>query len=253
VSRRRELCGGVTLPSELTGEGIVVVEGARSVPAGARLSHVSPWRGCAASTAVPGSLPTAITAPARCRPFHHRLPAAVLFSPHPERRLQAHLRCVAGGGAAVPHLYRPVASPLYNRDILRLAASIPHLGRLAARTRVPRVVAVCGSRIAVEVRLDAEGAWPRFAQEVRACALGRRARRSMGAHAVGAFAGTDARRGTISRHSSPGDRTIPARGPAWTCWQWRRVYSAATLRSCCVRGGGGGMSAECAHSATMES
>ncbi|MRX50849.1 iron-sulfur cluster assembly scaffold protein [Paracoccus sp. S-4012] len=61
---------------------------------------------------------------------------------------------------------------LYSRQLLALAAEIPHLGRLdapdgAASRRSPQ----CGSTVAVEVGM--EGALiARFAQEVRACALG---------------------------------------------------------------------------------
>jgi len=80
----------------------------------------------------------------------------------------------------------PVASPLYNRDILRLAAAIPHVGALdGADARVERSSPVCGSRVAVAVRLDAGGRVAALGQEVRACALGQAAAALMGAHAVG--------------------------------------------------------------------
>ena len=80
----------------------------------------------------------------------------------------------------------PVPSPLYNRDILRLAAAIPHLGRLPnAQASVERTSPVCGSRVTVELILDAEGRVAEIAQEVRACALGQASAALMGAHAVG--------------------------------------------------------------------
>jgi NifU-like protein involved in Fe-S cluster formation len=79
-----------------------------------------------------------------------------------------------------------VAARLYNRDILRLAAHIPHLGRLrGAQARVERRSAVCGSRVAVEVRLDEQGRVAGLGQEVSACALGQASAAVMGAHAVG--------------------------------------------------------------------
>ena len=61
---------------------------------------------------------------------------------------------------------------LYSGQILGLAADIPHSGRLAdpqgtGRRRSP----LCGSTVTVDVTLDA-GRVARFAQEVRACALG---------------------------------------------------------------------------------
>ena len=75
---------------------------------------------------------------------------------------------------------------LYNRDILRLAASIPHLGRLehpqaSAERRSP----VCGSRVAVDVVLDGEGRIAALGQEVKACALGQASAALMGAHVLG--------------------------------------------------------------------
>ena len=80
----------------------------------------------------------------------------------------------------------PVTSPLYNRDILRLAASIPHLGRLEApQARVERMSPVCGSRVAVDLIVDETGRVSALAQEVRACALGQAAASLMGAHAPG--------------------------------------------------------------------
>ena len=84
----------------------------------------------------------------------------------------------------------PVPAPLYNRDILRLAAHVPHLGPLdGAQARVERRSAVCGSRVVVEVLLDAAGRVEAIGQEVRACALGQASAALMGAHAVGRDAG----------------------------------------------------------------
>lgn len=75
---------------------------------------------------------------------------------------------------------------LYNRDILRLAAAIPHLGRLeAAQGSSERSSPVCGSRVAVDLDLDAEGRVAALGQEVRACALGQASAALMAAHAHG--------------------------------------------------------------------
>lgn len=79
-----------------------------------------------------------------------------------------------------------VPTALYNRDILRLAASIPHLGRLerphgSAERRSP----VCGSWVAADVVLDGEGRVARLGQEVKACALGQASAALMGAAALG--------------------------------------------------------------------
>jgi NifU-like protein involved in Fe-S cluster formation len=79
-----------------------------------------------------------------------------------------------------------VTAPLYTRDILRLAASIPHLGRLPeAQASVEKRAPVCGSRVIVELALDAGGKVAAIGQEVRACAFGQAAAALMGAHVVG--------------------------------------------------------------------
>jgi NifU-like protein involved in Fe-S cluster formation len=79
-----------------------------------------------------------------------------------------------------------VNAPLYNTDILRLAATIPHQRRLddpqgSAEKRSP----ICGSRITVDVALDASGRVSEIGQEVRACALGQASASLMGAAVLG--------------------------------------------------------------------
>jgi NifU-like protein involved in Fe-S cluster formation len=79
-----------------------------------------------------------------------------------------------------------VPTALYNRDILRLAASIPHAKRLdRAQASVEKSSPVCGSRVIVDIVLDAEGRVAMLGQEVRACALGQASASLMGAHAIG--------------------------------------------------------------------
>ena len=77
-------------------------------------------------------------------------------------------------------------APLYNTQILRLAASVAHLQRLEApmgtsEKRSP----VCGSRVTVDVDLDAEGRVAALGMEVRACALGQASSALMASHALG--------------------------------------------------------------------
>lgn len=79
-----------------------------------------------------------------------------------------------------------MTTALYNRDVLRLAASIPHQRRLerpqaSAEKRSP----VCGSRVAVDIVLDEHGRIVALGQEVSACALGQASASLMGAHALG--------------------------------------------------------------------
>ena len=76
--------------------------------------------------------------------------------------------------------------PLYTVEILRLAASIPHLGPLdgahgEAKVRSP----TCGSLVSVQVTLDEDGRVTKLGQQVQACAFGQASAALMGAHAVG--------------------------------------------------------------------
>jgi NifU-like protein involved in Fe-S cluster formation len=74
---------------------------------------------------------------------------------------------------------------LYSQRILALAADIPHHGRLdrpqaSIRKRAP----LCGSTVTIDLDL-AEGRITRFAQDVKACALGQAAASLMGAAIIG--------------------------------------------------------------------
>ena len=87
-----------------------------------------------------------------------------------------------------PAAYMPgmATATLYTRDILRLAASIPHVGRLAAADgSAEKRAPLCGSSIIVDVILDDEGRIAALGQEVRACAFGQASAALMGAHAIG--------------------------------------------------------------------
>ncbi|WP_343519474.1 iron-sulfur cluster assembly scaffold protein [Sphingomonas sp.] len=77
-------------------------------------------------------------------------------------------------------------APLYNNQILRLAASIPFHERLAdPMASVEKRSPVCGSRVTVDVDLDEDGRVKAIGMVVRACALGQASAALMGAHAVG--------------------------------------------------------------------
>jgi NifU-like protein involved in Fe-S cluster formation len=79
-----------------------------------------------------------------------------------------------------------VASALYSKEILRLATSIPHLGRLShPQGSSERRSPLCGSRIAVDVVLDADGQILEIGQVVSACALGQASAAVMGQTAIG--------------------------------------------------------------------
>lgn len=79
-----------------------------------------------------------------------------------------------------------MTAPLYNTEILRLAASIPYAERLpdpmgSAEKRSP----ICGSRVTVDVTVDEEGRVARLGMLVRACALGQASSSLLAAHAIG--------------------------------------------------------------------
>ena len=77
-------------------------------------------------------------------------------------------------------------APLYNAEILRLAASIPHARRLEApQATVAKTSPICGSRVTFDVMLDGEGRVNAFGQEVRACALGQASAAILGGGAIG--------------------------------------------------------------------
>ena len=75
---------------------------------------------------------------------------------------------------------------LYSAQLLKLAANLPRAGRLAAPdASVEKVAKLCGSRVLVDVKVEADQVVD-FAQEVKACALGQAAASVLGAHVVGA-------------------------------------------------------------------
>ncbi|WP_051504120.1 hypothetical protein [Sphingomonas jaspsi] len=81
---------------------------------------------------------------------------------------------------------RAVSEPLYTRDILRLAASIPGIVPFA---ELPNAVDVrsptCGSRVAMVVETDADGRVTALRQAVEACAFGQAAAALVGQYAEG--------------------------------------------------------------------
>jgi NifU-like protein involved in Fe-S cluster formation len=83
-------------------------------------------------------------------------------------------------------LAKGVNQPLYTVDILRLAASIPHLSPIEspqgqAEVRSP----TCGSIVGVDVKLDDNGQVAALGQQVKACAFGQASAALMGRHAIG--------------------------------------------------------------------
>ena len=76
-------------------------------------------------------------------------------------------------------------SELYNKDILRLATSIPLTERLAAPdVTVVRTSRICGSRVTADFTFN-DGAISSYGQEVKACALGQASCSIFGRHIIG--------------------------------------------------------------------
>ena len=119
----------------------------------------------------------------------------------------------------------PIA--LYSRDILRLAASIPHQRRLERpRATVEKSSPVCGSRVAVDVVIDGAGRVAALGQEVRACALGQASAALMGAHAIGRSADELAEARDALAGFLAGRRDDPGGWPGLAVFAEARRYSA---------------------------
>lgn len=78
-----------------------------------------------------------------------------------------------------------MSAPLYNKDILRLAASIPHHTRLPdPQASVEKRSPTCGSRVTVDVQM-ADGRLAEMGLDVKACALGQASAALMAGQAIG--------------------------------------------------------------------
>ncbi len=79
-----------------------------------------------------------------------------------------------------------MSAPLYNAEILRLAASIPHHDRLIdPMASVEKRSPVCGSRVTIDVDTDVDGRVERIGLLVRACALGQASSSLLAANMIG--------------------------------------------------------------------
>lgn len=75
---------------------------------------------------------------------------------------------------------------LYSAKLLKLAANMPHAGRLPApEGSAEKVSKLCGSKVTVDVVMDGDRVG-QFAQDVKACALGQASAAVLGAHVLGA-------------------------------------------------------------------
>ncbi len=80
----------------------------------------------------------------------------------------------------------PVFDDIYTARVLKLAANLPHAGRLPEpQASSEKVAKLCGSRVVVDVVVR-DGRVADFAQDVKACALGQAAAGVLGEHVMGA-------------------------------------------------------------------
>ncbi|MBX3491954.1 MAG: iron-sulfur cluster assembly scaffold protein [Parvibaculum sp.] len=78
---------------------------------------------------------------------------------------------------------------IYNKRILELAADIPFSERLSAPDASATAVSkLCGSKVTVDVKLDADGRVADYGADVKACALGQASSSIMARHVIGASA-----------------------------------------------------------------
>ncbi len=76
---------------------------------------------------------------------------------------------------------------IYNTAILTLSAGIEHLGALENPDgTASKTARLCGSKIQVDVCVDTDEKISKFAQNVKACALGQAAAAILGKHVIGA-------------------------------------------------------------------
>ena len=126
-----------------------------------------------------------------------------------------------------PLYIRAVTSALYNRDILRLAASIPHLERLGApQASATRRSAVCGSQVTVDIVAGDDGRIAALGQEVKACALGQASASLMGAHALGRSADAIAEARDRLADFLAGARDDPGDWPGLAVFRDARPFTA---------------------------
>jgi NifU-like protein involved in Fe-S cluster formation len=111
---------------------------------------------------------------------------------------------------------------LYNREILRYAASIPHLGHLEKPgLNVVKTSRICGSRVSIDVNIR-DGAVREFAQDVKACALGQAACSIVGDMAVGLT------RSELAPVKQAMQEMLKAAGPPPTGrWQALKIFELA--------------------------
>ena len=85
-----------------------------------------------------------------------------------------------------PYIVPTMADELYSNAVLRLAADIPRIGRLARpQASVRKVSRLCGSEVEVDIAMQG-GRVGDLALRIKACALGQASASVMARHVIGA-------------------------------------------------------------------
>ena len=104
--------------------------------------------------------------------------------------------------------------PLYNLEILKLAASTSTLNRLEnAQASIERRSPTCGSRVRIDLNLDRDGRVTALGADLHACALGQASTALMLAHAYGQSAQDIADARDALRAYLKGERPQPGDWP----------------------------------------
>lgn len=119
-----------------------------------------------------------------------------------------------------------MTTPLYNLEILKLAASTANLHRLESpQASVEKRSPTCGSRVRVDVTLDEHGQVEALGVDVHACALGQASTAIMVAHAHGHSARDLAEARDGLRAYLKGERPQPGDWPGLEIFEPARKHS----------------------------
>lgn len=121
----------------------------------------------------------------------------------------------------------PVSSSLYSREILRLAASIPHHARLQSpHSSAERRSPICGSRVVVDVLSGPDRRVALLGLDVKACALGQASASLMAANAIGRTSAELAEAHAALGGYLRGERGDPGDWPGLAVFAAARAYPA---------------------------
>ena len=121
----------------------------------------------------------------------------------------------------------PPKPELYTKDILRLAASLPHADRLPeAQASATRRSPVCGSEISADVHLDDSGQVAALAFRAHACAMGQASAALLRQIGPGASVGEIEGMRTALAKALSGDDSFENCRPELAVFETARAYPA---------------------------